>query len=127
MAWYPYSISVLANGLSGVSAVFLIIKLIFLIAKTQAMKKELSNIERAALELFTEVKLSTLTDHLQSCLLDRYNQPDGAEDYEVKASKVADDFYLTYLVCDFLSKASEEVDKMMTEDLKERLKAQHTN
>lgn len=129
MAWYPYSISVLANGLSGVSAVFLFIKLIFLIAKTQAMKKELSNIERAALELFTEVELSTLTGHLQSGLLDRYNLAPGAEDYEVKASKVADDIYLTKLITDFLSKASKEVDKIMTEALKERTKAeaQHTN
>lgn len=79
------------------------------------MKKELSNTERAALELFTEVELSTLTGHLQSGLLDRYNQPDGAEDYEVKASKVADDIYLTKLITDFLSKASKEVDKIMIE------------
>jgi len=93
------------------------------------MKKELSNIERAALELFTEVDLFTLTDHLQSGLLDRYNLPPGAEDYEVKASKVADDIYLTKLITDFLSKASKEVDKRMIEALKERTKAeaQHTN
>lgn len=79
------------------------------------MKKELSNIERAALELFTEVELSTLTGHLQSGLLDRYNLASGAEDYEVKASKVADDIYLTKLITDFLSKASKEVDKIMIE------------
>jgi hypothetical protein len=88
------------------------------------MKKELSNIERAALELFTEVDLSTLTGHLQSGLLDRYNLAPGAEDYEVKASKVADDIYLTKLITDFLSKASKEVDKRMIEALKERTKAE---
>lgn len=93
------------------------------------MKKELSNIERAALELFTEVELSTLTGHLQSGLLDRYNLAPGAEDYEVKASKVADDIYLTKLIINFLSKASKEVDKIMIEALKERTKAEalHTN
>lgn len=66
----------------------------------------------ATKDLFFNSSLKSMVSHLQDVLINKFAQPDGAEEYQVDASQVADILHDHNALVNFLVTADESVRKL---------------